>query len=85
MAPLHSEVLSGENYKVSQCSTEFYVLSKCCILSCQGLRDFTPLNTYFFIRTIENILYTAYDQEIRICETPRYVNVNQSITVGSVY
>lgn len=60
MAPLHSEVLSGEDYKVRQCSAEFYVLSKCCILSCQGLRDFTPLNTCVLLELFrkDHILHT---------------------------
>lgn len=60
MAPLHSEVLLGEDYKVSQCSTEFYVLSKCCILSCQGLGDFTPLNTCVLLELFKKhyILHT---------------------------
>lgn len=55
MAPLHSEVLSGEDYKVSECSTEFYVLSKCCILSCQGLGDLTPLNTYVLLELFRKV------------------------------
>lgn len=60
MAPLHSEVLSGDDYKVSQCSTEFYVLSKCCILSCQGLQGTTPLNTYVLLELFRKdyILHT---------------------------